>query len=154
MKRILVSTLLLLAATTLALGQSVNKRSHAEPDAVGDSIIAKEKQVLDAIKKKDAAGFKALVSDDAIVVGPQGTMTGGDAGKMLFSPDYSMVSATIDDPKVTMIDKDAAIITYKVTGTETYKGQSKTETAYSTSVWANRGGKWVAVFHQETSVQQ
>jgi hypothetical protein len=58
----------------------------------------------------------------------------------------------VEDPQVMMIDKDAAILTYKSTGTETYQGKTETGISYATTVWVKRGGGWKAIFHQESMV--
>jgi hypothetical protein len=35
-------------------------------------------------------------------------------------------------------------------GAGTYMGKPLSDTAYASTVWTERGGKWVAVFHQES----
>jgi len=40
---------------------------------------------------------------------------------------------------------------YRWTGKGTYQGQPLPSPTYASTVWANKGGKWQAVFHQETN---
>lgn len=146
MKRLLALAILIAAASSLALVRSSSKPVMPNQDAV----IAQEKLILDALKKKDAKAFDGVVASDAILFGSQGRLPISEFKKVVFGPDYSFDSGTIEDAQVMMIDQDAALLTYKSTGTQTFKGQSHTETGYASTVWAKRGGKWVAIFHQES----
>ena len=148
MKRLLIIATLVIASSSFALVWSANNR--AADDA---AIVNNEKQIVEALKKKDANAFKSLIADDAIIMGSEGRISSADATKFLFSPDYALVSGTVEDPQVKMVDANNALLTYKSTGTETYKGQSRTETAYCTTLWVKRGDKWVEMFHQESAVR-
>jgi uncharacterized protein (TIGR02246 family) len=148
MKRILVVTLLIAAAASLVVAWAARPGATTTQDA----IIANEKQIIEALKKKDAAAFKNLIAPDAMLLGSQGRLAMADFNKVVFGPDYTLVSATVEDPQVKMIDQDAAILTYKSTGTETFKGKTETGTSYASSIWTKHGDKWVAVFHQESLV--
>ena len=148
MKRLFIITVLIVLSSSFALVWSASRR--AADDA---AIVNNEKQIIEALKKRDANAFKSLVADDALLVGPEGVTTSAEASKFIFAPDYTMVSATVEDPKVKMLDANNAILTYKSTGTEIYKGKSTTMTAYATTLWVKRGGKWMAMFHQESEAQ-
>jgi hypothetical protein len=58
----------------------------------------------------------------------------------------------MENPMVKRLDKDSAVITYKSTGTATYKGQASSESSYDTTIYVRRSGKWVAIFHQSTDM--
>lgn len=147
MKRILVITMLVIAASSsFALVRSATQKAGATEDA----LIAQEKQIIESLKKKDSAAFKNLVAEDATLVGPMGVNRAGAVIPMIFSPDYTLESVTVENPQVRMIDKDAALLTYKTTGTESYKGQSETSTGYASTLWVKQGDRWVAMFHQES----
>lgn len=147
-KRILFITMLFIAASSSALVWSANRRAGSLEDA----LVAQEKQIIESLKKRDSASFKNLVATDALLVGSQGTIEASEATSQMFSPDYALVSATIEEPQAKMIDKDAAMLIYKTTGTESYKGKSHTETAYASTLYVKRGDKWVAMFHQESTM--
>jgi uncharacterized protein (TIGR02246 family) len=155
MKRTIVAAMLMLFAVPVALGQATNGKpgsANAGASSVADMLIAKERQVVDALMKKDAKTFNSLVAGDGILNGSQGRTVVADFTKMMFGPDYSLSNSTVEDPQVTMIDKDAAILTYKSTGTETMQGHTQTATSYATTIWVKRKGDWKAVFHQESMV--
>jgi hypothetical protein len=148
MKRILLTTTLILLVSSIALGQTSTKKT----DSVADALIAKEKQIADALMKKDAKTFNSLVASDGMLNGSHGRMAVADFTKVMFGPDYTLSNSTVEDPQVVMIDKDAAILTYKSTGTETYQGKTETGTSYATTIWVKRGSEWKAIFHQESMV--
>ena len=148
MKRLLALVVLIVAASSLCIIKSGSKSVMPNQDAV----IAQEKLIIEALKKKDAKAFNDLVAPDAILYGLQGRLPISEFTKFAFGPDYTFGSATMEDAQVKMIDQDAAVLTYKTTGTETFKGESRTSTAYASTIWAKRGGKWVAIFHQESMV--
>ena len=157
MKRIVAAAMLMLFVVAVALGQATTSKpntnsSNAGMSPVAEAIIAREKQVLDALMKKDSKAFYSLVASDGMLNGAQGRMPVADFTKMMFGPDYTLSNATIEDAQVMMIDKDAAILTYKSTGTETIKGQSNAGTSYATTIWAKRKGEWKAIFHQESMI--
>lgn len=152
MKRILATFVLLLAASSLTFAQTNGKMAAKGKPSLADTLAAKERAVLDAIVKKDRKAFDSIVASDAVLSTPMGRMSMADAAKMLFDPAYSLSNAMIEDPQVMMIDKDAAVLTYKATGTETYQGKSSPTTSYATTIYARRGGEWKAIFHQESMV--
>jgi hypothetical protein len=148
MKRILFISLLIAASSSFALVWSINRRAAT----VEETIIAQEKQIIEAINKKDQAAFKNLVSQDAMVVGMHGPIKAAEALPILFGPDYKSEGGAIESPQVKMMDKDAYMITYKATGTESYKGESMTNSVYASTLWVKQGDKWVAMFHQVTLI--
>lgn len=157
MKRIVAAAVLMLFVVAVALGQATTGKTNTNSSSAGmsptaEAIIAKEKQILDALMKKDSKTFYTFVATDGMLNGPMGRTPVADFTKMAFGPDYTLSNSTIEDPQVMMIDKDAAILTYKSTGTETFKGQSNTGTSYATTIWAKRKGEWKAIFHQESMI--
>lgn len=151
MKRVLATFVLLLAASSLTFAQT-NKMAAKSKTSMADTLAAKERAIIDSIVKKDRKAFESIVASDGVTSGPMGRMSVADGLKVMFSSDYSLVSATVEDPQVMMIDKDAAILTYKSTGTETYQGKTNTTTAYASTIYARRGAGWKAIFHQESMV--
>ncbi len=140
--------MLIAACSSFALVWSINRRAAT----IEETIIAQEKQVGEALMKHDQAAFKNLVSADAIAVGPRGAVKVSDIMGELFSPDYKSEGFAMEATQVKMMDKDAYVITYKGTGTESYKGESHNVTAYESTLWVKQGNKWMATFHQTTPV--
>jgi hypothetical protein len=113
-----------------------------------DALIAKEKEAWETFKTKKADAFGNLLGKDFIAVDQDGTV--GKSEEVKSVAEFDLKDYALADIKVVMATKDTAVLTYKVTQHGTYKGRAIPANASASSVWVKRGGKWVAVFHQET----
>ncbi len=162
MKKFLVlgSLLLLAAACTTeptsnsnmtANSNKTETKSTAAPSEA--DMIAKEKSAWDAFKKKDADAFGKLVATDYIEVLDSGVID--KAAAMAGMKDYDIADVTFSDWKMTPIDKDAALLTYKATLKGKYKGKDiPAGPYYDASAYVNRNGEWQAIYYQETLSQK
>jgi uncharacterized protein (TIGR02246 family) len=124
----------------------------AKKSAVEDSIINLEKQAWEAVKNKDANGFNKLFAEDGLMIDSMGMTT--RAAFIQTLPDLNITEYSLENLKVVMLDKDAAVVSYKANVKGSFKGQAfPPNPAYVSSTWVKRGGKWVAMFHQETMAQ-
>lgn len=114
-------------------------------------LSAKETQLWEAWKNRNAKVFQASLSADSVMVGGSGVQNKADAIKGITSPDCEVKSYTLSDWKLSMVDADAAMLTYKGVATGTCGGQP-IPTAWSSTLWVKRGGRWQAFSHQETVV--
>jgi predicted small secreted protein len=165
MKRLIALAALLLAASacttttdntnTGAGNTNANANTAAaSPTPAGVSqadLEAKEHQVWDAFKAKNYDAFGALLSDDFTYVTNSGvynkSQTIDDVKK------YDLTDYSFSDIKFVKVDDDLAILVYTCTETSTVGGKPSPESGkkvYHASAWANRGGKWVGVYHQDT----
>jgi hypothetical protein len=116
---LLVLGLLALAAPICA--QSVTAKSTyvgeakasagAVTDEMAEMFIATEKSVWAALQKHDMATFGSFLPEDHIYVGGGGTFSKAESMQMLAK--IPMGNYTLDQFQVLMIDKDAAIVTYR-----------------------------------------
>jgi hypothetical protein len=140
-------------ASKSAQTKSVSQDKEKGKVSVETTLIKMEKQAWEAVKNRDTNSFGNLFSSDGMMADSSGFTTRPAFYQTL--PDLTITDYTLEDFKVTMIDKDSAIITYKATVKGSYKGQAfPSNPSYTSSVWAKRNGKWVAVYHQETMAQQ
>lgn len=114
-----------------------------------DDPIAREKSMWDALKRKDWDTFAAGLAEDQIEVQPGGVYD--KAGTLAGVKAVDFTKMTASDFKVTKFDADASLVTYTIKGTGP-DGKPLEERAGT--IWANRGGKWLAVFHHGTPVMQ
>jgi uncharacterized protein (TIGR02246 family) len=150
MKKLMIVIALLVSTSPLALTQS---HSHGEGQtALADLLFAREKQVAQALVKKDEKTINNLVASDAVIVNPRGRLTRTELMTGVLDPDYSDNTIALSEPQVTVLDKNTAILTCNATGSSTYKGESRTVKGYSTSVWAKRDGEWKSIFHTASVV--
>ncbi|HEX8774781.1 MAG TPA: nuclear transport factor 2 family protein [Pyrinomonadaceae bacterium] len=119
--------------------------------SVEDMLIAREKEVWELIKKKDIQGFATYLADDQVYVTNDGVHTKAETVKSVAAGNLSELA--LDEWKVLMLDKDAALVTYRVTAKGMVNGQEVSGVTRESTLWAKRGGKWLAVFHQDTMVK-
>lgn len=161
MKKILllVSALILTAACTApstnepARPANMTAEKPATPPVTEADAIAKEKAIWETIKNKDYAAFGTMLADDQMEVTPEGV--NDKAGSTSMVKDFEPSEITFSDWKFMSIDKDAYVVTYTTVVKGKFKGQeisAKDASARSSSAWVNRGGKWLAVYHQECPV--
>jgi len=162
MKRLylLVLTAIILAAcsappTNREASTATNANKPAETKSAAPlteaDAIAKEKEIWQALAKQDLNAFSALLAEDQIYVSGDGVHDKASSVKAVTG--FVPTSVGYADWKLTTIDKDAALITYKSTVKGTMNGAAVPEgSAYETSLWVNRDGKWLALYHQDSAV--
>lgn len=163
MKRILVASLvLLLLAVTPAFAQAVGEKkdsqaansNSAKPKPAMSKkelqrkLISNEKSLWEAFKNKKADVFNKTLTTDGFQIDAMGVTAKADIAAAMGGCDIKDYS--LSDFKLTTIGASAALLTYKGTQHGTCGGQAVPETVYASSVWVNRGGKWQALFHQES----
>ncbi|PYS72608.1 MAG: hypothetical protein DMF73_07905 [Acidobacteria bacterium] len=104
--------------------------------ALMKKLSANENALWNAWKNKDAKPFNMWLAVDSVMVGEQGEVK----------------SFSLSDWKLTMVNADAAFLTYKGSADGTCGGQA-IPTVWASSLWVNRKGKWQAFSHQETPVK-
>jgi len=115
-------------------------------------LSANETALWNAWKNKDAKPFQMWLAADSVMVGEQGVGMKSDIVKMMASMPCDVKSFTLSDWKLTMVDANAALLTYKGAAEGTCGGQPIPIT-WASSLWVNRKGKWTAFSHQETPVK-
>jgi hypothetical protein len=167
MKRLLALSALLLAASactnntnTNTGAGNTNANANATPVAAATpagptqaDIEAKERAVYDAFKAKNWDAVAALLADDFSLVVGDGVM---DKAKTLDSvKKLDLTEYTLSDLRFLKVDADLALITYTINEKSSYDGKPTSGKPYrGSSAWANRGGKWVNVYHQETDIAE
>ena len=116
-------------------------------------IVANEKAIVDAVVKNDPKTFHSYILADSFAMANQGIIAVAD-----FDP---VMKQQAIDSKVTKFDfpesrfywiNDATVVhMFKETFEGTYKGEPINPN-WASTVWTNKGGKWVAAFHHETEL--
>jgi hypothetical protein len=115
------------------------------PAQTGPDPIADEKIVWDAFKSKNYDAFAALL--DSAFVELETTAVYDKAGAVKGASEFDASQFDLSEWKSAKVDNDAALVTYLVTPKD-----PKWIAERHTSVWANRGGKWLALLHVGTPV--
>jgi hypothetical protein len=120
--------------------------AESKPEPLADDPIAREKQVWDALKKKDYDRFASYLAEDQIEVFGWGVNDKAGSAKGVQQADLS--SAVPSDFKTIKIDDNASIVTYMIKGS----GSIPPSGSRGSTVWVKRDGKWLAVYHQDTTI--
>ena len=148
-----VSHLQMMVASALVLLSSVafGQTAATAPAATGVSatLIAQEKVLLESVVKHDVKAFSALIAPGAGSVDEGGYMAVAEFIKMFDQAKIDVQTPT--DIKVLSLGPTAAVVSYTLNQKGTFQGQTVPPTVYATTTWVNRGGKWLAMFHQEST---
>ena len=166
MKRLLAVAALALAASACTTTTTTNtgagntnananaNTAAASPTPAGPTqadIEAKERQVLDAIKAKNWDAFAGLLADDFTLVSESGPATKAETLDAVKK--YDLTEYTLSEPRFLKVGADLAVFTYTINEKSSYDGRPTSGKPFrASSAWANRGGKWVNVYHQESEV--
>jgi hypothetical protein len=135
---------------------STQSRESSRTDkALEEKILALERQVNQLINRRDQTALRSLTADEFLYVDGQGI-----AGKLDFLSGVSgsgkadITDFRMEEAKVVELGKEAALIAYGLTAKGTRNGKEFLDQGYASSVWVNRGGKWLNVFSQFTPAKQ
>ncbi len=130
---------------------SKSEKAAASPAAksaeTGPDPIANEKIVWDAFKSRNYDAFAALLDPAFVEIEP--TTVYDKAAAVKGAAEFDASQFELTDWKAVKLDNDAALVTYLVKPTDPKLDQER-----HTTIWANRGGKWVALLHVGTPVMK
>lgn len=169
MKRITLSILMAITAVSFAAcgAPAVNtpannaNTSAARPTAAAptaDALLALDRQAHEAYFKGDAKFFEGMLSDKFVQLGPGGWRLDKPATTRRIAGVKCDIKDgwKLDEPRVSPIDADTYVLTYKGTLDGTCTVDGKTEKAPSpiraATVWVRSGDKWLAAFHGENLI--
>ena len=145
---VLVTVIAGLTSVTLYAGQA----APADRASVEKQIVASEQKINDAFGKRDVAGMKANVADDAAAVDPGGLTSVAEFFKQLPTMDVKLTDVKLSDFKYHWVDANNVVLTYTWTGKGTVMGQPVQSPTVASTLYTKRNGKWLAAFHQETPI--
>ncbi len=146
-------------ATTTANANSA--KETVDVVAIEAELVKLEREWAAATKNHDADAVRRVVADDAVITYPDGvTGTKAEEVRSIESGAITADSWEVLDPKVTVLNADAAFITGRsIIKNGKYKDpNSKRATDISgeyrfTDIYARRNGKWQAVASQTTQIR-
>ncbi|MFN2499243.1 MAG: DUF4440 domain-containing protein [Pyrinomonadaceae bacterium] len=151
---VLISVLLVLAACAAPAPEkaTVNTNTAEKPSTAAITeadAIAKEKAIWDTLTKKDYDAFAAMLDSGQLEVTTEGAVH-DKAASITMVKDFEPSEVTFSNWKFLSVDEDAFIVVYDASFKGKYKGKDfPPTTVHASSAWANRDGKWLAIYHQE-----
>ncbi|HLX75146.1 MAG TPA: nuclear transport factor 2 family protein [Terriglobales bacterium] len=166
MNKSLLCVFLLILATAATLARS-NEKPKPAPDkpaeAASNSIssaptpltellLAKEKSLPEAQKRKDVDFFKNITTDDFLEVAADAKVYSKD--EMMEGLNVvNLENYSIYDAKVLPLNDNAAVVTYDAIVQMSVGDERAPRYQHVSSVWVNQGGKWLLKFQQATAAQ-
>jgi hypothetical protein len=121
------------------------------PDALQQQIVSKEREELQCLKTGNLKHFAELLADDAIFVDDHGAASKSEIVE--HTPEFRLTEYTIDDVKFVPPSTTSGLVSYKISERGNSHGKEFTAQVYVSALWAERGGKMVCVFSQETAAK-
>jgi len=111
-------------------------------------LVALETEVWDALVRGDAATDERLLAVDFVGLYPTGYADRADhVGQLAGGP--TVASYSLTEARMLTVSGSAALLMYQAEYTRV--GRDRTpEVMYVSSLWVDRGGRWVNVFSQDT----
>jgi len=114
-------------------------------------VPAKERKELDCLKSGNYAAFAGLLAEDAVFVDAHGPA--GKAEIVKNTAEFRLDDYTMEDVKLVPLSPKSGLLIYKLTETGTSHGKQFTAKVYVSALWAERRGKWLCLYSQETSAR-
>ena len=109
-----------------------------------DILIEHEKQTWALIRQKDLEKFASFLAEDFYDIFPDGEERSKSELLQVLS-DADLKEYELTNFRVTMLNSDAAIVTYNVEARAVIQGKEISMHNAVTSGWAKREGKWLNV---------
>ena len=144
MKRIFI-----LIALAVGLSGSIYAQTNSKPkNSPAEMLISYEKQTWELVKQKDIKTFADFFAEDFYGIYP-GAENVTKPQLLESLKQFDLKDYKLSDFKVTMLNKDAAIINYRAESQAMENGKAVSSRVAVTSGWARRKGKWLGVFFRE-----
>src|SRR5215475_5098314 len=141
MRRTLVTAVLVITATSIALGQE-HSASGDQRSSVEQAIRQVDNERIQAQIHADAAALDRIYAEDFIGVGPSGAVrTKSQVISDFTSGDLKFQSITTDEVKV-RVYKNTAVETGLSTMVGQDKGKAVPRDTRFTRVWVKQQGRW------------
>jgi hypothetical protein len=152
-----VVTTSFLAISILWVGRSgkfvfaARQTSGGGGSSMQERVAAKEREGLESLKTGDIAHFGELTAEDAVFVDPHGIASKAEVMKNVAG--FRLTDFTMEDVKFLQVSDKAGLISYKLTEKGVTHGKEFTAIVFVSSIWAERSGKWLCDFSQETAAR-
>lgn len=129
-----------------------SESSAATNASLTELLLAKEKSLPEAQKRKDVDFFKNITTDDFLEVAPDAKVYSKD--EMMEGLNVvNLENYSIYDAKVLPLNDNAAVVTYDAIVQMRIGDEHAPRYQHVSSVWVNQGGKWLLKFQQATAAQ-
>jgi hypothetical protein len=137
---------------SVTAARSVGSREFsANEESLKKQIVAKESEGLDGLKSGNVEVFANLTAEEAVFVDAAGLATKAEVMKNVAG--FTLTDYSMEDVRFVPLSPESGLISYKIHEKGISHGHEFTAQAYVSSIWAQRAGKWVCLFSQETAAR-
>jgi hypothetical protein len=148
--------LLIVAACSILQAGAVPAQSGTtDRAAVQNQVVENEKAIIDAILKNDPKTFHSYVLPDSYALGGDGAIKAADFDKIMneMKADCKVAKWELAESVFYWVNDSTVVHIFKTTAEGTCQAQP-IPANWSSTVWTNKGGKWLAAFHHESEVKK
>lgn len=132
-------------ASSIALAQG---SFPPEPTSLQHEIVSKERAALTCLKNGDVQCFADLLADNVVFLDPHGAATKQEVVSQVTG--RKLTEFTMADVHYVPLGARSGLIAYTLTEKGSANGHDFSAKIYVSAVWAERDGKWLCIFSQET----
>ncbi len=144
-----VALLACVAGTAIAASPD----TAAVTDAVlRETLVALERRSWGAWQTHDGKFFAEFLSDDHVEIHNYGITGKASVVAGVDSPVCKVETYNISEPKFTRVAADSALLVYRAEQKTTCGGFPVPSPVWATSLYVNRGGRWLNVMYQQTPI--
>jgi ketosteroid isomerase-like protein len=122
-----------------------NQPNSSQRLSAADTLITCENETWRLIKQKDLNGFASYLAEDFYDIFPDGKER-TKSELLTFLSRAELKDYRLGNFRVTMLNQDAAVVTYDVDAHASIHGSDISMKNSVTSGWAKRGDRWLNVF--------
>jgi hypothetical protein len=127
---------------------------RADQNALKETLVNLEKQSWEAWKNHDGKFFQRFLSDDHVEVGFTGLANKATVVAGVASPICVVKSYAVDNFQLTVLDENAALLTYHAEQATTCGGAAVPSPVWASSIYVRRGDHWLNVVYQQTQTNK
>lgn len=150
----------LAAATSLGLfaphNTSASAGSAGTQQSDKEELVRMEQAQWEAVKHRDKAALGANLAEDYLDFGSDGRVDKAKSlseGWMATGSDSTLTDFSWEDLQVKFLDANTALLTYLGKYHEVTRGRNNIGSAYYSSLYQRRNGKWLTVFTQDSNLK-
>lgn len=149
--KILPVVALCCASIILAFAIPFPGRAELAPTiALQDQLVRREKQSWEAWQNHDGKFFEEFLSDDHAEVGFTGLTNKEHVVAGVASGVCKVANYTLDHFEFKLLRDDVALLTYHEAQETSCQGKAVPSPCWVSSLYMNRGGRWLNVLYQQT----
>jgi hypothetical protein len=142
-------------ASRLANAQSAapagSGATSSDSSPLQQQVVAAEREGLDALRAGNVDDFASHTADEAVFVDAHGPASKAQVVKNV--ADFHLTDYSMDDIHFVQLSPSSGLLVYTITEKGNSHGKEFSARAHISSIWAERGGKWVCLFSQETGAR-